>query len=130
MKNYLLVVACAFFLFSGCSGKVSVEGTVTYPDGTPLTIGTVIFETESYQVAGQLDRQGHYSLGEVRQGDKILPGLYGVRVSSQTGGTSDGAPIVKYVDEKFEQTATSGLTCDVRGSCRFDFVVEPFTKGK
>ena len=129
MNKYILFFICCLSVYLvGCSGKVSVEGTVTYPDGTPLTLGTVIFERENYQVAGQIDANGHYRLGEIHSGDGVLPGTYAVRVSAQTGGTSDGESIVKYVAEKYENTATSGLTCEVNRSRRFDFTVEPFSE--
>jgi hypothetical protein len=129
MNKYILFfICCLSVCVIGCSGKVSVEGTVTYPDGTPLTLGTVIFERENYQVAGQINANGHYRLGEIREGDGVLPGNYAVRVSAKTGGSSDGEPVVKYVAEKYENTATSGLTCEVNRSRRFDFTVEPFSK--
>ena len=128
MNKYILFICCLSVFLVGCSGKVSIEGTVTYPDGTPLTLGTVIFEKENYQVAGQVDANGHYRLSEIRPGDGILPGNYAVRVSAQTGGSSSGEPVVKYVAGKYENTATSGLTCEVNRSRRFDFTVEPFAE--
>ena len=124
----LLLAFCLSVGLYGCSQRVSVEGTVTYTDGTPLTFGTVIFERDTYQVIGSINADGHYRLREARPGDGILPGLYGVRVSVQTGGTSDGEPVVKYVAEKYEYTETSGLSCKVERSCRFDFTVEPLPK--
>jgi hypothetical protein len=124
MKYVTLLLLMIFPILFGCNGKSFVSGKVTFPDDSPLTQGFVIFETENYQVFGKIDESGSYSMSEIKPGDGILPGTYGVSVQSQTGGTSDGAPLVKYVAQKFESAATSGLTCEVKGNTVFNFTVE------
>ncbi|HBT77539.1 MAG TPA: hypothetical protein DEB39_11610 [Planctomycetaceae bacterium] len=125
MKTFFSIFFLSLLaVVAGCSKKVSVEGRVTFPDGAPLTVGTVVFEMDHYQVVGPLDQDGRYRLGEIRPGDGVLRGRYGVRVHAETGGTSDGAPIVKYVAPKYENTETSELSCEIKGKTVFDFTVE------
>ena len=119
---FVLLLFC-ILLTAGCGKKVSVTGRVTFPDGKPLTTGSVIFETATYQVSGTIGTDGSYALGEINPGDKILPGEYKVRVAASTGGGSDGAPLVNLIHPKYSNTATSELTCTVEGSTKFDITV-------
>jgi hypothetical protein len=110
---------------SGCSSKVSVSGTVKYRDGEPLPMGMVIFELNpTYQVFGMIKPDGTYRMGEDQNGNGIRKGEYKVRVESREGGGSDGMPLVRYVDDKYRETATSGLTCNVQGKTVYNIEVE------
>jgi hypothetical protein len=122
-SHYFFLLLCTCFAL-GCSNKSTVTGNVTYPDGTPLTTGSVIFETESYRAYGIVDENGFYTLGEINPGDKIRPGTYKVKVMASSGGGSDGEPLVHHVDPKYANTATSGLTCNVQGKTVFNITVE------
>jgi len=116
----LLVCSC---LIVGCGDRVTVSGRITFPDGEPLTEGSVVFESENYQAYSYIGADGSYSLGEVEPGDGIRPGEYKIRILASTGGGSDGAPLVNLVDSKYESTATSGLTCTVKGKMTFGISV-------
>ncbi|MDR1960233.1 MAG: hypothetical protein LBQ54_14525 [Planctomycetaceae bacterium] len=125
MKRYFFIFALLSLLATaGCSRNIGVSGRVTFPDGSPLTQGFVIFESGPYQVFGRIDESGNYRMGEDRSGQGIKPGEYNVRISAQSGGGSDGAPLVRYVAVKYENTATSGLVCSVQGKTVFDMTVE------
>jgi hypothetical protein len=120
----VLLLFCTCFLWGCSGGKVSVGGKVTFPDGAPLTVGAVIFESDGYQVFGNIDSNGTYTLGETTPGSGIKPGEYKVRVMVTTGGGSDGAPLVHLIDPKFAAVATSKLTCTVKGKTVYDIPVE------
>jgi len=91
---------------------------------SPLTMGSVVFESGGYQAFGYLDQSGFYTLGEIKPGDKIRPGEYKVKILATSGGDSSGAPLVNHVDPKYASSVTSELTCTVKGNTVFDIKVE------
>jgi hypothetical protein len=115
MKNISIIFLILLFL-CGCSGgNVSVKGTVKFDDGSPLTRGTIRFIGDKTQANAVIGAHGTYVLGGAKPGDGIASGVYAVTVSARTGGGSDGRPLVYFVDPKFENASTSGLTCEVKG---------------
>ncbi|MDR1383370.1 MAG: carboxypeptidase-like regulatory domain-containing protein [Planctomycetaceae bacterium] len=120
----MLTSAC----FSGCGERVSVSGTVSFPDGSPLTQGFVVFENGGNQASGIINETGHYQMGENGNSNGITPGEYKVRVISESGGGSDGTPFVRYIADKYDNTNTSGLVCEVKGKTEFNITVEKSTK--
>ena len=114
------------FLIAGCSGNQNVSGTVSYPDGTPLTQGFVYFEstTEMFQARGEIMNDGIYRLGSVKANDGIPPGKYMVFVISERRGDQGRIPLVA---PKYNAGTTSGIVCEVPvAKGKFDFTVEPF----
>ncbi len=112
-----------FVFLCGCGGGATVKGKVTFEDGSPLTQGAVKFVTETTEATGDIKSNGTYTLFENKPGDGITPGKYAVTVTAVTGGGSDGAPVVNLVDSKFANPATSGLSCEVKGSMTYDIKV-------
>ena len=121
----------------GCSTNVKVSGKVTFPDDTPLTFGKVTFETNSFVASGQLKEDGTYIIGSVSARDGLPPGQYqvyiagatrqeGVRTMKAPDGTTIEVPVaVPVVAKKYTKAETSGITCDVKKSMKFDFKVDP-----
>jgi hypothetical protein len=66
----------------GCGSKLaSVTGRVVYPDNTPFTDATVIFNpADGNPLAGQghIQANGEFRLGTTRPGEGVLPGKYRV----------------------------------------------------
>jgi hypothetical protein len=140
MKKYIFIVFSLFFLTvtQGCGSNCTVIGKVTFPDGTPLDKGTVLFENEKRVAQGHLKQDGTYSLisGEKKG---IPTGTYQVSIGGLTQPTvtatpsADGkgpskvkvTPSVSPIDKKFHAAATSGLTCEVKGRTKYDIKVEP-----
>ncbi len=118
----------AVIMIAGCGKMKSLGGQVTYDDGTPLTVGTVIFQTDTYQARGNLDSTGHYQLCSISENDGIPVGTYSVFVSGteqEKGKDKKGMPtgIVNMVDPKFN-SSESGLKFTVDGKTKtFDFKV-------
>ncbi|MDR0611702.1 MAG: hypothetical protein LBG58_16460 [Planctomycetaceae bacterium] len=97
-----------------------------FADGSPLTIGSVIFENDKEQYFGQLNTEGKFNLGGIKNGDGIPPGSYKVRLAGteETQDTENNRVIVKHVDDKYTNVATSGLAAEVGKQQTFDFTVE------
>jgi hypothetical protein len=122
-------------LISGCSGKVSVTGTVKYTDGEPLAKGSVYFRNEegTRMFRGALQPDGTFELGEMMDGDGIPAGRYSAWIAGANtsdyvrtadGDLTDQQTHEILIDPKFESPETSGLTYEVTGATKFDIVVE------
>jgi len=123
----------------GCGQNVSVTGRVTFPDGTPMTTGAVVFETATMHAMGRIQSDGRYSIstGEERG---IPKGTYQVSIGGFEAtiepvlappghkGPPPPAritPPVIPVHDKFLSPFTSGLVCEVKGKTKFDIEVTP-----
>jgi hypothetical protein len=136
MKKCIFIVFGLFFLAvaQGCGSNCIVTGKVTFPDGTPLDRGTVMFENDKLAARGPIKKDGTYSLisGEMKG---IPAGTYQVSIggltqpivtpSANPGGAPKITSPVSPIDKKFHAATTSGLTCEVKGRTKFDITVEP-----
>ncbi|MGL6194031.1 MAG: hypothetical protein ACRC2T_04330 [Thermoguttaceae bacterium] len=139
--KHTIIYVLALFMLSfaaGCSGKVKVKGKVTFPDGTPLTKGVVVFDSEDgkYQVKGPLNDKGEFAPYESKEGDAIKAGKYKVSIrDAHEGGEyvdngpsvpATSTPIIPLIDKKYGSYSTSGLTAEVSSSKRnVELQVEP-----
>jgi len=136
MKQHFLILCFCVLLLSGCgNGQVSVKGTVQFPDGTPLTRGDVQFLTPTFVGSGQIQPDGSYVIGSLKEADGLPKGTYTITVRAyedqgNTAGISpeNVKPVQPLVDLKYSSPQTSGLTCDVQGPTVHLITVEPFKK--
>ncbi|MGL4943016.1 MAG: hypothetical protein ACRC46_07485 [Thermoguttaceae bacterium] len=145
MPRFLLQVSgllVLVFLFGCSGGGAAVSGKITFPDGTPLTTGRVVFETATQSFTGYLNESGKYNLMGATASSGLPPGKYRVSVVDAVQAPSSGAPVqldgdgnpINYkpndapskplVAAKFTQATTSGLECEVKGRTVFDITVE------
>ena len=112
------------FVSAGCSNHVPLGGKVTFSDnGSPLTVGEVTVETESFTARGALDADGNYTIGSLEDADGLPPGEYMVSIA----GAVVGWPPVPLIDRKYFRGATSGLVVvAASGNKRFDFMVDRY----
>ena len=140
-----LVVLAVICITVGCSKNAKVSGKVTFPDGSPLTVGKVTFETDTYSASGTLQEDGSYTIGSLSDRDGLPPGRYQVFIAGamkqagtknmnvpssggagQSGMSSMSMPVfVPAIASKYTKASTSEITCDVKKSMTFDFRVEP-----
>ena len=147
MNRYLYCFAVAFvciqmlLIISGCSKNATVKGTVKFPDGTPLTKGTVVFESDKIRVSSQLNSKGEYSLSGSKPGDGVPPGTYKGWILGAIAdpppppksATGRGAPNMRAIPkrepliaDKYQEAATSGFQLEITktGKIIHDIVVE------
>lgn len=123
-------------LCAGCWGNPHVTGRVTFPDGTPLTTGHVVF-TDDYTLGKcDLDENGEYSIHMFSRNDGIRPGTYKVYVSGavrfkksdvekDVDGMGDLYGIERLIDEQYSNPDASGWVVEVKKSMKVDLVVYP-----
>ncbi|MDR0392307.1 MAG: hypothetical protein LBH59_10405 [Planctomycetaceae bacterium] len=121
----------------GCSGNIKVSGTVKYTDGSPLTLGTVIFGNGNNQYQGDIKNDGTFKIEGINAGSGIPKGQYKVWLANTTIAgylmkkNERGEEVTdKYIEtvhvaKQFNSADTSGFSADVDASHQtFDFVVE------
>lgn len=108
----------------GCNSKIPYGGKVTFEDGTPLTKGTVVFTTPTYQAEGFIRKDGSYHLGSLKPGDGLPEGVYTVFVNGAVEYKGDLA--VPLVDPQYTERTSSPLSCHVsrKGPKMYDFQVK------
>ena len=136
-----MILLLVIVFIAGC-GDPTVTGKVTFPDGTPLTKGQVMFQKEGFVASGNLRPDGTYSAGKLKDGDGLPPGRYQVFITGvSTFGDSPAKPPsavsqggqppmntskpIFLVDPKYTAPNTSGLTVEVNGKTEFNIKVEP-----
>jgi hypothetical protein len=104
----------------GCgSSNYPVRGKVTFPDGTPLTEGMVVFETKGDGAAvtarGEIQADGSFELGTLKPRDGAPAGTYRVLISPKTDPNAvDKRPGPPPFDPRFTEFATSSLVIEVK----------------
>ena len=131
---YPFIAVLILTLALGCGGDVSVSGRVTFPDGTPLTVGAVVFETSDFYATGPIDSNGYYTMA-TNSGPGIPRGTYQVTIQDTHNprevynpNNPDLPPRLiwpteRLIDPKFGNLGTSGLVCEVKGRTKFDITV-------
>ena len=67
----------------GCSNKVPMRGKVTFSDDqSPLTVGTVEFQSDTVLARGDLKPDGTYVMGTEKLTDGIPKGTYRVTINN------------------------------------------------
>ena len=135
------VLLLIFVALAGC-GDPKVTGKVTFPDGSPLTAGQVMFQSEGFIGSGNIQSDGTYSAGKLKDGDGLPPGKYQVFITGavaydesdlelQSAEVVIGQrPMFKtpiptvLISSKYQAPKSSGLTVDVNGRTKYDITVE------
>ena len=130
-NNFLIVLSVCLLLLAGCGKNVQVKGKVTFEDGSPLTVGMLIFTTGTNQSKAVIENDGSYVVGTFKSNDGLPRGTYQVYITGAVHspgiglmGEPLGVP-VELVDRKYTTPETSGLTCEVKGSMTHNITVTP-----
>jgi hypothetical protein len=125
MKNIIsFTLSLSLLLLTGCGGNIQLKGKVVFSDdGSPVPIGTVCFEMDSYLARGNLQSDGTFAVSSIKENDGLPKGTYRVYItgSQKLIGTSImGLPLYEsLIDEKYAATNTSGITIDVSPSTKY-----------
>ncbi|MBN9522881.1 carboxypeptidase regulatory-like domain-containing protein [bacterium] len=132
-----IILAAVSLLAVGCSGRATVTGRVTYPDGSPVESGNVVAEGtvngKLVLVQGAISPDGSFRLGGDRPGDGVLPGRYKVAVHPVSLGDHElSAGKQPAVDGKYTRYDSSGFTLEVPpGGTELNLkVTRPTPRGK
>ena len=114
-------------LLAGCSSGSNVSGTVTFPNDAPLSVGRVVFQSDSFVAQGKISSNGSYTV------TGLQPGTYAVYVSGAGAvpegfvppEDSDDSGYQSFVDDSFTTAESTPLKCEVPQNRRFDFQVKP-----
>jgi hypothetical protein len=129
----------AVFALAGCGGESNplsglkvypTKGTVTLPDGKPLTTGKVVFVATKSTITApaKIESDGSFTFKGGANGDGLPEGEYKVRLEAEgPTGTKKGVPPfpTKYIDED-----SSDLTATVKpgeSGNNFEFTLTPNT---
>jgi len=127
MKHTSFIFLALLGFVVGCgSGQTGVQGTVVFSDdGEPLTRGTIIFTTPTFQASSSIDEQGRFTMGSYSDADGVPPGTYKVSISGVFLDLDDtGLNTYSLIDPKFTSTATSGIEITVDKSAIKDLVIK------
>jgi len=137
-RLFFLALFGAFLsAFVGCNGNVHVSGKVTYPDGTPLPIGQIIFTDDFYMARSDINKDGEYSLHSYRRNDGIRRGIYKVYITGAMRFEQDGdakeSDVAAYrfdrsvmmIDMQHTNPDTSGWLFELKKSQKIDLTVYP-----
>ena len=79
---FFLLLTVLVLAATGCNDKVTVRGKVTLSDDqSPLTVGTVVFQTNTFQARATLNPDGTYLMGTLSDKDGIPKGTYQVTIN-------------------------------------------------
>lgn len=128
-----ILVAIILVAVSGCSNYVKVGGKITFSeDGSPLTTGTVCFQSDSHMARGAVKNDGTYTMDSVKKNDGLPPGTYKVFIADAYRVVGEipedrEAEVDLLIAEKYTSASRSGWTVEVSQSSRsFDFQVERY----
>ena len=118
--NWLGLLPLLVGVASGCGGPPTaylVHGTVVFPDGTPLTRGTVEFEAigqkKPITASAEIAADGTFQLGTYQPKDGAIAGEHRVAVISDyeigTGIERPGELPPPVLHSKYRSFKTSGL---------------------
>jgi hypothetical protein len=112
----------------GCGNKLyPVRGTVTYPDGSPVTEGLVVFEGKDQEkpARGEIRSDGSFKLGTFKPGDGAMPGKYRALVAPKFDPNAVDKPSKKPpFDPRFREFNTSKLEYDVTAAGPNEFTIK------
>jgi hypothetical protein len=117
------VAALLLVFVAGCNQSLApVRGTVTYEDGSPVTRGTVVFESKDVEkpitARGSIQPDGSYQLGTLKPGDGVPPGMYRALLAPQVDLSEADKPASQRTpplfDERWSDFGTSGLEFEVK----------------
>lgn len=113
MQKMYVVLLGMLLCLVGCNKNSQLGGTVTFTDdNSPLTVGSVMFATSSFEAKGIIGADGKYTMGTIDIKDGLPAGTYKVYISGAQEELPNGSTR-SLIDPTYANFATTPLTCDV-----------------
>ena len=128
--KFLLIALLTCLVVVGCDVRAPVSGKVTFPDGSPLTVGEIRGYGDGSHIRANIGEDGTFELYEVMPNDKVPAGkTYEIFIANAEkrgevvmppGGGPPVAPpsVTPLIDSKFSNPVTSGLRLEVPKSSK------------
>jgi hypothetical protein len=130
-----VVAGLLVFAATGCGPSTyPVKGKVSYPDGSPVVEGMVVFESSGADkpvtARGEIQQDGTYRLSTYQPGDGVPPGPYKVLVTPKYDPNAIDKPQrTPPIHPRYSSFETSLLTFEVKAG-ENDFPITVTKAGK
>ena len=118
MKRIFITAVLLFFIvLTGCGNNIKLKGRVTFPDGLPLTTGTIYFTDGTFQARANIRPDGYYDVGSLYEKDGLPPGTYKVYIVGAIEENEDPADetLRPLIAKEFVSEKTTPLEITVPG---------------
>ena len=138
---YMKISMCLFALVLigftvGCgNGNVKVNGKVVFSDdNSPVTVGTICFESGNTASRGNIKEDGTFSVYSIKENDGIPPGEYKVYFLNTIKGEGNilAPTLIPQLHTKYQKAATTDITMTIDKSTKspLEIKVDRYEKGK
>ncbi len=123
MRTIIAFPFLTLLVLTGC-GDPSVTGTVKYQDGTPLTTGTVVLQSDQSQGIGELRKDGSFDLYQFKPGDGLKRGVYKGYITGAVE-IDDNMQTTNLIPEKYGNIDAAGINYDSeKDKGKLDIVID------
>lgn len=99
---------------AGCSDKVKVTGKVIFEDDkSPVSLGAIAFETDTFRGTGIIKKDGTYSIGTETNTDGVPSGKYKVTIIAYEKSDNPRIPPKHAVSLLYSKRSTTPLEIEV-----------------
>lgn len=129
-----VAVATCLATIIGCGGDglttYTTTGSVVFEDGTPLTGGSVIFQSQEHPLSarGMIGEDGTFELGTYETGDGAVAGKHAVAILPPKAQVdTDEKVFIPAIDVKYQDARRSQIFREVTadGENEFEITVTP-----
>jgi hypothetical protein len=110
-------------LLTGCGNNIKLTGRVVFPDGEPLTTGTIYFAKSDFQARANIRSNGYYDVGSLSEKDGLPPGTYKVYIIGAIENNPD-EKIISLIATEFIKAETTPLEITVPGENVYNITVQ------
>ncbi|MCE9563059.1 MAG: hypothetical protein K8U57_13535 [Planctomycetes bacterium] len=131
-RLFVALLTCSLLvLVTGCGRAMyPVKGSVHFADGTPLTVGRVVIESDDGKTGswGAIHPDGTFEMGTLTPNDGVPAGTYRIILTNTTtpppADLSTPYTPKQLIHAKFANKDTSGITFEVPAQTTWDITVE------
>lgn len=122
-KLRCILLLLIILLLTGCGNNIKLTGRVVFPDGEPLTTGTIYFAKSDFQARANIRSNGYYDVGSLSEKDGLPPGTYKVYIIGAIENNPD-EKIISLIATEFIKAETTPLEITVPGENVYNITVQ------